>query len=239
MPKHRILVLGNSEVLHIRPPRSNWQELTYTEIIKNDIPGAEVMNKAFGSSEVKNVLIEFDKYVHSYFPDIIILHFGVNEAAPRMLPRPLWFFIFADKNEPVYGPLTMSFFILLRKIFGKLTTFYSLISGGRGWVNVKDFKYVYSQLLNKIDKELKSKIIIINIGPVTEKKEKDLPGFNRKVAEFNAAINELAKERSVDLVDIYNLCNRLGVDRIRPDGVHFSPEGHKLVANEIMKNIIT
>jgi lysophospholipase L1-like esterase len=233
----RILIIGNSEALFVRPPRKKKNEGTYTEILIKELKNAQIFNLSSGSSLVTDLLNSFDKNLNRYFPDIVILHFGINEAAPRLLPRFIWNLIYADKNKYTLMSFSKSLIKFLRKFFSLITFLYLKSVGGKdkGWVSCRKFEYVYSQLISRIEKELKSTIIIINIGFQNKKLEKTLPGIVDNIKMFNDIMAKIARRsESVFLVDVYEMCKKFGMDRIRPDGVHFSSEGHRFLANEIV-----
>jgi lysophospholipase L1-like esterase len=133
-------------------------------------------------------------------------------------------------------PFSKSLIKVLRKFFSLITFLYLKVVGGkdRGWVSYRKFEYVYSQLVARIEKELKSQIIIINIGLPNKGLEKTLPGIEENIRMFNSIMGKITqRNKSVFLIDVYRMCEDYGLDKIRPDGVHFSSDGHRLLAKEI------
>lgn len=55
---------------------------------------------------------------------------------------------------------------------------------------------------------------------------------NARVAPYVAAVQEVAKQNAVPLLDINNIFNQQGPEQLKQllnDGVHFSPQGNQLV----------
>lgn len=201
---------------------------------------ADILNLSTYSSLITDPLNNFVENLCRHFPDIIILHFGINEAAPRFLPRFIWRLIYDDKNKYALVPPLKSLVLFLRNVFNLITYIYLKIVGGkdRGWISTDKFEYIYSQLIGRIEKELKSKTIIINIGSPNKSLEKALPWIKENIERLNSIMAKIAhRSESVFLIDAHRMCVDYGIDRIRPDGVHFNSEGHYLLAKEIFSLI--
>ena len=98
----RVSVFGSSVALTIRPPRANRTEGTYSDrvdalalkagfylIVKNHAQRSRLITH-------ENEM-DFVGKLQKDNPDYVILHYGINEAAPRVWPYRLWMIAHAPK----------------------------------------------------------------------------------------------------------------------------------------------
>ena len=108
------------------------------------------------------------------------------------------------------------------------------LRGKRSWISRKKFKKYFSELVQTLSKETNAKIIAIPINPANQRVEKQLPGSLKKHLEYNTIIKEIIKDHSQEILNTDFLQSEIHY----PDGVHYSLEGHQIVAKEISKIIL-
>ena len=71
----------------------------------------------------------------------------------------------------------------------------------------------------------------INIG--SDRVEKQLPGTQKRHAEYNAMMKEIAEKYGQEFLSVDDLNPEVHY----PDGVHYSPKGHEIIARRLMSII--
>jgi hypothetical protein len=83
-------------------------------------------------------------------------------------------------------------------------------------------------------------ILIYNLSPI-------LPGdqihcytglgetFSRRIRKFNLALVDLSEQTGISIVDVDAIAARHGADRLKLDAVHLTPEGYRMMAEEVVR----
>lgn len=110
-------------------------------------------------------------------------------------------------------------------------------------VSATDFRKNYENILNRLIKETKAKIYIINLPYIGSDKLIEPPYnsyFNRQTQEFNEIIKKLASKYQLKYIDLYTASYELfkkSGDHYSPDLFHPSATGYKIWAGIIYDNI--
>lgn len=232
-PGMRVLVFGSSVPLAIRPRREDRTDGTYVDLLrralKSHSPDADVVNLASRSRLVTHESdIDFTASVQRFDPDLVILHYGINEAAPRAIPYRPWMWLHAPQNCGKPKALVASG---LSRLYPTLIRLFKM----RGWVEPQEFGNHLSRLIGHCRKESTAAIVLVNLGPPSPRYERMLPGVHQAITQYNHAITEVAQTENVGLVDAYSLVKREGLDKTQPDGAHLSPFGHRCLFDELLR----
>ena len=229
----KITIVGNSVAMRIRPPKEIPDNLNYGQILEKKLSETfpstivHVENLSLHRALVQDVLDSIDTYLQSY-PNYFIINLGIVDACCREIP--LWYSNLINKNKHTLFsrsflcPLYYNFIKKNRKLFVKLRGF-------RAWENSRGFKTKYKKLLDSIIKETNSKIITLSINPTTNRVELELPGSTKNITAYNNIIKELTIARNQKFLAFDNFIT----EKYCPDGIHFSLEGHELVAVMLYK----
>jgi hypothetical protein len=83
-------------------------------------------------------------------------------------------------------------------------------------------------------------ILIYNVSPI-------IPGevvynyqgldetYSTRCKRFNLALTDLSQETGISIVDVDTIIARSGADRLKVDAMHLTPEGYRLVAEEVVR----
>jgi hypothetical protein len=230
-----IAIFGSSVALTIRPFRSSREEGNYSDVIKSELDNAgfKVLMKNFASRSrliVHEDVLEYVGNLQKANPDFTVLHYGINEAAPRVWPYRIWLSLHKPKwyrsrfHERFYPFLLRIETLIIKSLKMK------------GWVSKRKFHNMLKLMVETTVRETLSKVILISIGKPNDNYIRILPGVEQLITDFNIIINDVAKETGSYLVDI----NKLGEEadlNLCPDGAHLSFPGHLLVGKEICKYI--
>lgn len=219
----KIVILGDSVSLRIRPVRKDATEKTYAEHLAALNQGFFVVNLGRGATSIKGQLADMDPIIR-HFPDFYVLNFGIVDCSSRSVPE--WVFRFINTIKPNEG--------LIRRWTRKGVDFFEkknrkllvVLRGKRSWTSEKDFKSVYLKTIKLLQKETGAQIICLGINQTDERVESQLPGTKQKIILYNQVINQVCESTGCSYVDTYNLIEPNNV----PDGIHFDATGHKQVA---------
>lgn len=220
----KIIIVGNSVALRIRPPRQSENDLSYAEILDKNLPNALVINRAIGSTVMPHESTWVDEMI-GYHANCYILNYGVVDACTRSVPRWMWKFINNDNpNRNIIMKILRFLCSLLEKKFRRTFT---VIRGKRAWTSRAAFAYKYEKMLKLIQKDSIAQIICIGINRPSSRVERILPGSVRNVQRYNEVIRQLANKYNLVYVETFYDFDETFV----PDGIHFNAEGHRKLAD--------
>lgn len=193
----------------------------------------EVFEKARASipiNEVRQWVLN-DSVYYDDKGDIIIIHLGIVDCAPRPVSL-------KTRNRISKLPEFMKKPIIsyIHNNRAKL-----LIGGGHRVTPLKTFKAVYNKIV-EIGLKQYSKMFLVNICPTLPETESHSPGLSGSIDLYNSAIYEIMDkykgEESLKLIDINSiLLQQSDLKKyILPDGHHIFPSTHQLIFEEIIKH---
>jgi lysophospholipase L1-like esterase len=112
-----------------------------------------------------------------------------------------------------------------------------------GSLDAKNFASVYERILERVRKETKAKLVLVEPFYISTDKAPD--SFRRVVLEqlpsFQKAVHALAKKHRAPLVRLHTMFQEQlkhhPPDRFCPEPVHPNPSGHLLMAHEWLKAV--
>jgi len=234
MNRIKCSVIGNSVALRVRPPLQHPLNLNYSVILEDMLKkeyksdNVQIDNKGVGAFTIHNAINNIDTYIQT-FPDFFIINFGVVDASSREIP--LWFYRLAQsRRDRLVNKVSSAIY---RNLLIKIRPTLVRLRGKRSWISKKSFTKYYNELFSQLLKETNARIIAFPINLANERVEKELPGSFKKHQEYNEIIKKTTLNHNQYFVDL----SFLNSEKHYPDGVHFSTEGHKIVAVEIFKVI--
>ncbi len=106
---------------------------------------------------------------------------------------------------------------------------------GKKQVSLADYKTNLRKLVERM-KATKAKLIWCSTTPVPEGVSPSRK--NSEVLEYNAVANSIAEESKLQIDDLYTFANQQLEKIQRPKNVHFSPEGSKVLAQQVSRSIL-
>ena len=235
MNRLKIIVVGNSVSMRVRPPTPFPTNQNYSVLLQglleNDLDNfyIQVDNKAKGALLIRDVLCCTDMLVRE-FPQYYILNFGVVDASTREVPY--WFYQYT--NKIVKNKFEYFFSGLHAHLFMKHRPFFVNLRRRKSWVSENDFVKYFALLISTLLKETNARIISLPINPANERVEKLLPGSRKKHLRYNEHIKNITIKHSQLFMDTNTFINQQDY----PDGVHYSHSGHQLIASKLRDLII-
>jgi len=232
LSKTKITIIGNSVSLRVRPPQKHPNNKNYSTLLQELFLEKEkdilIINKAIGATTVYNIVTKLDEYINT-FPEYFIINLGVVDASSREIP--LWFFRLANSNRD--GFIYLISRMLYRIVLIKIRPLLVRLRFKKSWVSEKKFKKNFKFLIESLLKETNAKIIIIPINKANSRIKKELPGSDKKYERYNKIMQDIAFENACAFINLSELNDKEHF----PDGIHFSLEGHKILAKKISKEI--
>ena len=231
----RIAVFGSSVALETRPARRVYAEGNYADLLRVAAealdPTSEVVNLARRSNLiVHETEMKFTGDLQRLNPQVVILHFGINEAAPRAIPYGPWMWLHGPQDsgrlKAVTSGILLRFWAILIRLLGL-----------RGWVKPAEFGRYTRQLIAHLRKECQAEVFVVNMGPPNAKYRRLPPRIESIMPEYNAVLAKVARDTGAVLVDVWSMVQAEGVEKAQPDGCHLSAYGHRRVFETIWNEL--
>jgi len=232
-----MIVLYYSDSLGLARPEVVGVKETYIYIFQqwlrdSGVKDPVILNRAraaFTINKLYEVFKEDVEYITEQ-KDILIIHEGVCDCAPRPVSKKL-------RNVISILPS----FIKIRVISLLHNKRAAILK--RGWgsylVKLPDYEIILKKWLTESISKFK-RIYILTIAPTNTEIEAHSPGFSDSINRYNEVIRRVVSEINDDrikIVDVYSLVNSLtNIDEyiIKEDGHHITPKAHRLIADELI-----
>jgi lysophospholipase L1-like esterase len=231
-----VVVVGSSVALFVRAIRVSRDESPYPALIAASYPDLEVINSSRGSFDIEDAVRDFVPTVMVHDPDLVIMHLGINDCAPRLLPRRVWRFLYAYSSDVLLeGFRSVAVQVGRRVDAAARAPFARLLN--RPWVRPARFLALLDAWLELVQKETSASVILVGIGRPTARVEHALPGISGNVEHYNAILQRATRgqEAWVRFVDVAAWMEGEELERLQPDGIHLSAAGHRRLAESIAK----
>lgn len=230
MNKNKIVILGDSVALRIRPPRKDKADLTYTEHLRAIFPNYIIENRAIGALPLYKQIKNRD-YIIRELPDIFILNFGIVDCSNR--PIPYWLFHFINNYDESEGKAHQLIRKLLSYIEKKYRSRLVRIRKYKPWTSPQKFKLLYRGLIQQLQKETSARIICIGINKTNERVTSQLHRTNERIEEYNHIIRVSCEKLDCLFIDPKNHIDITDT----PDGIHYDAAGHLKIAKTLAQII--
>lgn len=188
----------------------------YADLLQKELPerglSVRVINAGIGGNNTHHARARFEKDVLTHTPKIVVIQFGINDAAVDV-----W------KDPPATKPR-----VSLADYENNL----------RHLIDVLETRDVRVVLMTPNPLRWTPKMRELYGKPPYLPNETD--GFNIKLEEYAETIRRLAKTENVPLVDVYKRFEQFGnkegqsVNDLLLDGIHPNDRGHRLVADQLI-----
>jgi acyl-CoA thioesterase I len=193
-----------------------------------------LIDRSRANNLIGNLYSSF-KEDNSYFDpaDIIIIHEGVCDCAPRPIPNKV-------RNLVSRMPD-----ILRKRII-------SYLHNNRATMQRNGFKFfltkpksfynLYKQWLNELE-GTNTQVIIFNIAPTNSMTENHSPGFTQSINNYNVIFKNLSdsiKSKNIHFINIHDIIiskDNINEYIIEEDGHHITKKGHQIYFNLLLENL--
>jgi len=216
--------------------------MTYSEIL--ELHGHLVRNVCRSASMLNEAFAYLEEDVLTFFPDVVILHYGIVEATNRRTFR--W-----TNNRAIVNYYT-------NRLFARTFTFDTLPnrvchlffrafnSGMRRlatrlgvqwqWLPTPRFLVVLKAILEQIMKETHAVIIVIGVAPCFDHDDNMTQSTLKNILHLNEGMRAVCAQypNRVRYLDPGSFVRECDMSALVPDAVHFSAEGHRRLADAVL-----
>ncbi len=107
-------------------------------------------------------------------------------------------------------------------------------------LSVSDSMANFVEIVGKIRERSDAPILIYNLSPIVGHEIIHCylglgETLSTRIRKFNLGLIEMAEETGVSIIDVDTIVARHGADALKIDAMHLTPEGYRLVAQEVAK----
>lgn len=209
-----IIVAFGDSTTAVRGPLKIYASLLQRELPKQGMR-VKIINAGVGGHNTVNARARFERDVLAHKPTVVIIQFGINDAAVDVWKDP-------PHTEPRVSLATyaqnLQYFVQTLKQLGIRPIL--MTPNPIRWT--PKLKSMYGK-------------------PPYEAQTAD--GFNVLLKDYVASVRQLAKTQQVTLVDVYrqyeefDRADNQSMDDLLLDGMHPNDKGHRLVADQLLKEL--
>ena len=233
----KIVVMADSLAMAREGETNVKYETTYPYLLDQSLrrrlrfEAPMVIERGMRRRTIEYVLDEWYELVDLRKTDVVVVHVGIVDCAPR---------VFLRRERQFVENLRPGF--LRRSILDYVHRHRRAVVNMRKKVYVppERFNALVGQVMAKAKaSELRSLVIVNIITPPAEMDERS-PGFIRNVGIYNEILRTHAEANGAHLIDIDRLIKEAGgVEQLTVDGIHINEAGHKMLAQEIEKHVLS
>lgn len=213
-PPATVVAFGDSTTA-TRGPLKIYAGILQSELPERQFP-VQVINAGIGGNNTDQARARFDRDVLAQSPDIVIIQFGINDAAVDVWKDP-------PATQPrvsidAYVDNLRHFVQVLRSRSARVVL---MTPNPMRWT--PQMKQLYGKSPYAPD---------------------DVNGFNVLLTHYAQKVRDLAKAEHVPLVDVEHLFEEYGrqdgqsVSDLLLDGIHPNDSGHRLVADQLIQQLL-
>jgi len=245
----RIVVLGNSTAMYVRPRRRDRGDRTYGELLEAQLRhrgiDAFVVNQGRWWDRVHDVLPRWEEAVYAHTPDVVILNYGLGECEPNVFPVPMmrWVYTWRPSLNPVAIRLRS---LLVRPVQRAMTAAMPWISrrlGMRTWrLRPERFRNELRRLIEITRRETGALVLVLTLNPPGPFLQNLMPGVDERSRLYSDLIRALVDEiddPEVQVIEAGAIVDDLGWRKTMVDGLHYTARGHREVASLLEASVLT
>jgi acyl-CoA thioesterase I len=191
-----------------------------------------VMEYGMRARTILDVARDWFELVTLKSPEIVILHIGIADCAPRLLLQKQHEFV--DRIRP--KKLRAKILDFLSENRRRLITLFP----NRVYVPFAIFKEQVNKIINLAEANGVKRLIVVNILKPTDELEFRSPGFKKNVDLYNSFLYQSSVGRPmISFVDLDKIITENGgVEALTTDGIHINPQGHAILADQLQTLIM-
>jgi lysophospholipase L1-like esterase len=243
----RVVVLGNSVPILTVPARPTRADGTYGEVLERRLRDQGIDAEVDNHSRLFELLHEggprFRRELAATLPDVLVLHYGVLELQPNVVPYQLVRHLTREdrggrglpgawrrRGVPVVWPRVRAY-----------QRWASARAGTRTWrLPPKRFAAELDHLVS-VARGARALVLVVDVHRPNERLEHFMPGIERRWALYQDVLREVVDRRDdpgVRLVEASKIVDELDPADRSPDGLHLTPTAHRLVAARLADEIV-
>jgi acyl-CoA thioesterase I len=180
---------------------------------------------------IEYVLDDWNEQVELKKTDMVIVHVGIVDCAPRVFLRREAAFVAKIKFARLRDRILKYAHDHRRAIVQRRRKVY---------VPLWRFEKLVQQVVQRAEESKVTSLVFINIIRPPDSVEARSPGFQNNVIAYNRVLEEQTKHQHVTLIDLNRLIHTEGgSEKLTVEGIHLNERGHVLLAAELEKLILS
>jgi len=179
---------------------------------------------------IEYVIDDWYELVELRKPDVVIVHVGVVDCAPR---------VFLRREGAFVANIRVAW---LRERILKFTHDHrrAIVERRRRvYVPLPRFERLVETVVQKGREAKLKSLVFVNIISPPDSMEERSPGFQNNVIAYNRVLQDQTKHEWISLIDLNSIVqNEGGAEKLTIDGMHLNERGHELLANELQRQVL-
>ncbi len=233
----KIVIMADSLAMAREGETNVAFETTYPYLLDQSLRrrlGSEaplVIERGMRRRTIEYVLDEWYELVDLRRPEVVVVHVGIVDCAPRVFLR-----------------RERQFVENLRPAFLREAILSNVHRHRRAIVNMRKKVYVPADRFNALvgqviarakASKLRSLVFVNIIEPPAEMDERS-PGFIKNAEIYNQILKSQAESNGVHLIDLDRMIKEAGgAAQLTVDGIHLNDAGHAMLAKEIEEHVVS
>lgn len=242
-PSLRIVVLGNSTAMYVRPRRRRREDGSYGELLARRLRDrgvdATVVNEARWWDTIDRAFQRWEEAVNRNLPDVVILNYGMGECQPNVFPTSLLKRVttWRPSLHPIWKPVRSTLRLRLYRFMVWYTPRMVRLTGTLTWrLPPRRFRAELRRMIAFTRKETAALVVVLTPNPPGPFLENLMPGLGERATRYGDIVRELVDhmdDPGVRLVDAASVVEKVGWRRAVADGLHFTAQGHAAIADAL------
>jgi lysophospholipase L1-like esterase len=174
---------------------------------------------------IEYVIDEWNEQVELKKPEVVIVHVGIVDCAPRVFLRREGAFVANIRFSWLKNRILKFTHDHRRRIVEFRRKVY---------VPLPRFERLVQTVVQKARETGVQSLVFINIIRPPDSVEERSPGFQNNVIAYNRVLEEQAKHSFVTLIDLNRIVEDAGgCEKLTVDGIHLNEHGHVLLAEKL------
>lgn len=215
---NKVVILGDS----LGMPREELLfEETYPYLLQHRfLKNYQIISQHKRANDTKRQLVELYD-VELYKPNIVILHLGIVDCAPRLFYRKeKILFSYINKIVPIIKIMSKHRFFLTKYL-------------PKVYVNEREYEKNILKIIYFLE-EKNIKIILVGIATTNLKHREKSFSYDENINNYNSILEKIVEDKKkIDFIDMY----QYGEDILLEDGHHLNAKGSKILATKISQII--
>lgn len=212
-------------------------EATYPYLLEQSLrrrretQSAIVIERGMRRRTIEYVLDEWQELVELKTPDVVVIHIGIVDCAPRVFLRRERQFV--ENLRPAWFRDAVLKFVHNRR--SSIVKFRKKV-----YVPPERFKPLLDQVFQKAQECKVRSLVFINIITPPVEMEQRSPGFIDNVQAYNEILRAKVQREGAHLIDLDKIVlDGGGAAKLTVDGIHINEEAHARLAKEIEEYILS
>jgi lysophospholipase L1-like esterase len=190
-----------------------------------------VIERAMRRRTIEYVLDEWYELVDLRKADVVVVHVGIVDCAPRVFLRRERQFV--ENLRPTF--LRES---ILRNVHQHRRAIVKIRK--KVYVPAERFARHVGQVVERAKQSKLRSLLFVNIIMPPAEMDERSPGFIKNVGVYNEILKSHANGAGVHLIDLDRMIKEAGgVEQLTVDGIHINETGHLILAREIETHILS